>query len=331
MSRRRPPGGGPVAGPARLRGRAGRRRRRGDPSGDRGAPGGRAATPRAGGAPRGDRAGAAGAGGRPRGGRRMDRPGPAPHPVEDWNAEISLLTGTTAARLMLDAGIGVLRTLPAAEPGAVTSLRAVAHGLGIDWPAARRPAELLSALSRDTPAALALRRAATSLLRGAGYTAFDTAAGARRPPMRDTPGSAGRTRTSRRRCGGSSTGSARRCAWPWPPGRPCPTGCARPCPACPRRWRQPTPWPMRSPGHASTGPRRRCSWTASGRSFDAVVLGRRPTTAAGEVYLLEPPVIARCTGVRRPGETAGCGWWRPTRSRGASPSPLPGDDPVRQG
>ena len=40
-------------------------------------------------------------------------------PVEDWNAEISLLTGITAARIMLDAGIGVLRTLPAAEPDAV--------------------------------------------------------------------------------------------------------------------------------------------------------------------------------------------------------------------
>ncbi len=109
-------------------------------------------------------------------------------PVEDWNAEISLLTGTTAARLMLDAGIGVLRTLPAAGPEAVTALRAVARGLGIEWPAAQTPAELLSALPRDTPAALALRRAATSLLRGAGYTAFDTAAGA--PPPAD-PGHAG--------------------------------------------------------------------------------------------------------------------------------------------
>ena len=89
---------------------------------------------------------------------------------------------------MLDAGIGVLRTLPAAEPDAVDALRAVARGLGIDWPAGTTPAELLSGLPRDTPAALALRRAATSLLRGAGYTAFDTADGA--PPPAD-PGHAG--------------------------------------------------------------------------------------------------------------------------------------------
>ena len=104
-------------------------------------------------------------------------------PVEDWNAEISLLTGTMAARIMLDAGIGVLRTLPAADPDAVDALQKVARGLGIDWPAAATPAELLAGLPRGTPAALALRRAATSLLRGAGYTAFDTAGGA--PPPAD--------------------------------------------------------------------------------------------------------------------------------------------------
>ena len=38
----------------------------------------------------------------------------APAPVEEHNAQISLLTGMTAARMMLDAGIGVLRTMPAA-------------------------------------------------------------------------------------------------------------------------------------------------------------------------------------------------------------------------
>ncbi len=35
-----------------------------------------------------------------------------PLPVEDWNAEISLLTGVCAARLMLGAGYGILRTVP---------------------------------------------------------------------------------------------------------------------------------------------------------------------------------------------------------------------------
>ena len=44
-----------------------------------------------------------------------------------------------------------------------------------------RPAELLAGLPLDTPHALALRRAATTLLRGAGYAAFDRAAGTAPP------------------------------------------------------------------------------------------------------------------------------------------------------
>ena len=37
-------------------------------------------------------------------------------PVEQWNAQISLLTGMAAARIMLDGGVGILRTLPT-SPG----------------------------------------------------------------------------------------------------------------------------------------------------------------------------------------------------------------------
>ena len=35
--------------------------------------------------------------------------------ADDWNAEVSLLTGMCAGRMMIDAGIGLLRTLPPAE------------------------------------------------------------------------------------------------------------------------------------------------------------------------------------------------------------------------
>jgi exoribonuclease R len=41
----------------------------------------------------------------------------APLPVERWNAQISLLTGRAAAGLMLQAGVGVLRTMPPPDPG----------------------------------------------------------------------------------------------------------------------------------------------------------------------------------------------------------------------
>jgi len=94
-------------------------------------------------------------------------------PVEDWNAEISLLTGTVAADMMLRAGFGVLRTLPTPDAEAVAGLRRTAKRLGIEWPHGASAAQVLAALPDDASApVLALRRAATTLLRGAGYVAF---------------------------------------------------------------------------------------------------------------------------------------------------------------
>lgn len=97
------------------------------------------------------------------------------HEVDAWNAEISLLTGMAAAKLMLDAGVGILRTLPDPENGAVKWLRRSARSLGITWPRNVDAAELLAGLDPDRPEALALFMDATRLLRGAGYTVFDGA------------------------------------------------------------------------------------------------------------------------------------------------------------
>src|SRR5918994_3683532 len=55
-------------------------------------------------------------------------------PVELWNAQISLLTGISAATLMIAGEVGLLRTLPAADPRDFARLRRVAKGLGIEWP-----------------------------------------------------------------------------------------------------------------------------------------------------------------------------------------------------
>jgi exoribonuclease R len=96
--------------------------------------------------------------------------------VDAWNAEISLLTGMAAAEMMLTAGVGILRTLPDPENGAVKWLRRSARSLGITWPKAVGAAELLAGLDPDRPEALALYMDATRLLRGAGYTVFDGAA-----------------------------------------------------------------------------------------------------------------------------------------------------------
>jgi exoribonuclease R len=97
--------------------------------------------------------------------------------VEAWNAELSLLTGMAAATLMLDAGIGVLRTLPDPEPDAMTSLRRRASALGVDWPAGLTAAQVLATVDPRRPEALAFHVDATRLLRGAGYSVLDTEAG----------------------------------------------------------------------------------------------------------------------------------------------------------
>lgn len=93
-----------------------------------------------------------------------------------WNAEISLLTGMCAAQLMLQARIGILRTLPAPDERAIADLRRAARSLGVDWPDGATPAEALAVLDPTDPAALAVYTEATRLLRGAGYVAFDGAA-----------------------------------------------------------------------------------------------------------------------------------------------------------
>jgi exoribonuclease R len=96
-----------------------------------------------------------------------------PVPAEEWNAQVSLLTGMAAAAMMLDAGVGVLRTMPAPTPEAVSRFRRAARGLGAEWPESVPYGEFIAGLDRTNPRHLALIHEATALFRGAGYTAFD--------------------------------------------------------------------------------------------------------------------------------------------------------------
>src|SRR5699024_11870448 len=57
-----------------------------------------------------------------------------PHPIEDANAQISLMTGMAAAQLMLEHGAGILRTMPPAEQTAVDRFRRQSEALGHPWP-----------------------------------------------------------------------------------------------------------------------------------------------------------------------------------------------------
>ncbi|MFZ2165108.1 MAG: RNB domain-containing ribonuclease [Propionibacteriaceae bacterium] len=96
-------------------------------------------------------------------------------PIEDWNAQISLLTGMAAAKLMLDGGIGLLRTLPPAQPQSIARLRRVSQGLGLSWPAAVTYPEFVRSLDPAVPKEAAMLNCCTLLFRGAGYAAFQGA------------------------------------------------------------------------------------------------------------------------------------------------------------
>ncbi len=90
-------------------------------------------------------------------------------PAEDWNAQLSLLTGMTAATLMLKGGAGVLRTMPAPEPRLVERFRRQAEALRVAWSPQESLGEMLRRLRRDEPNELALMHEAGALFRGAGY------------------------------------------------------------------------------------------------------------------------------------------------------------------
>lgn len=94
-------------------------------------------------------------------------------PVEQWNAQISLLTGFGAASLMVQAGVGLLRTLPPPDPRDVQRLHRTARALRIEWPEGQLYPEFIRSLDPSKPNHAAMVTACTRLLRGSGYVAFD--------------------------------------------------------------------------------------------------------------------------------------------------------------
>ena len=94
-------------------------------------------------------------------------------PVEQWNAQVSLLTGFAAASLMVYARVGLLRTLPPPDPRDVQRLHRTARALGIHWPAEQLYPDFIRSLDPSRPSHAAMVNASARLLRGSGYVAFD--------------------------------------------------------------------------------------------------------------------------------------------------------------
>lgn len=126
---------------------------------------------------------------RERGGASLDRPVEeiefadgryrlvrrSPLPVEAFNAQVSLMTGMAAATIMIEGGVGILRTMPPPDDEALAEFRRKVAAIGCPWPDGVPYGTYLAQLDRDDPRALAALHSAASLFRGAGYTAFDNA------------------------------------------------------------------------------------------------------------------------------------------------------------
>lgn len=95
-----------------------------------------------------------------------------PLPLEEWNAQLSLMTGMAAASLMIEAKVGVLRTMPEPDEKAFDTFRRQTEALGRPWTEGTY-GEYLRRLDRDDPLAQPVLEVAATLFRGAGYVTFD--------------------------------------------------------------------------------------------------------------------------------------------------------------
>lgn len=217
----------------------------------------------------------------------------APLPVEDWNAQISLMTGMAAAQLMLDGGVGILRTMPPPTTEAEAEFRRQTAALGAPWPRHMRYGDYLRTVDADNPDGLAILHAAASLFRGAGYTAFDGTPPAEREQSAIAAPYAHVTAPLRRLvdrfglviCEALANGTGvpqwARDALPELPGLM-----------------------SSSPGASASRLSIDILEAASvshriGELFDAVVISA--DNEHGRVQVAEPPITARCTGVLEPG------------------------------
>lgn len=127
--------------------------------------------------------------------------------------------------LMLQARVGILRTMPPPDDGAIARFRRQAVALGVPWQQAMPYGEFLRSLDRSKPRHLALIYAATSLFRGAAYTAFD----GQLPDQPVQAAVAAPYAHVTARCAGLSIASDWRCARRCRAARRCRRGCGRRC------------------------------------------------------------------------------------------------------
>ncbi|AYF78391.1 RNB domain-containing ribonuclease [Nocardia yunnanensis] len=222
--------------------------------------------------------------------------------ADDWNEQVSLLTGMCAARIMLDGNnsngsgnphrTGLLRTMPSPAPAALESMRRTAAALGVAWPAQESAARMLATLDCNTPAALVLMSEATGLLRGASYTILDGQA-----PDTVQHSAIGAPYAH-------VTAPLRRLADRYAT-EICLAYCAKTdVPQWVGDGLAPVADTMRRTDALAGKVERACVDLTEatvlspkvGSDFDAVVLREANGTRAAEIFVADPPVLAKCTG-----------------------------------
>lgn len=219
-----------------------------------------------------------------------------PLPAEDWNAQISLMTGMAAAAMMLEGKVGILRTMPDPDPKGIAAFRRLAGALGVQWPREQTYGAFLRGLDPAIPQHLAIIHEATRLFRGAGYTSFDGSL----PPLRTHAAVAAPyahvTAPLRRlvdRFGLAACAAL--CA-----GEPVPDWVRQALPELPDR--------MRDGDQRASAVTRACTDAAEaaelsdrvGEEFEAVVVADRGDKGV-LVALADPAILAPCTGHAEPG------------------------------
>lgn len=213
-------------------------------------------------------------------------------PVENWNAELSLMTGMAAATMMLDGGVGILRTMPAPDDETMARFRRQTVALGFPWAEGVEYGEFLRSLTGDDPRQAAIVHAAGSLFRGAGYAAFDGT-----PPNNTMQSAVGapytHTTAPLRRlvdrfslvvCEALSAGTA------------VPQWARDALPTLPAIMAHSDEIASRLDHGSIDAVEAAVLRGREGETFDAVVISVRPTGGGGVVQLSAPAVTAECVG-----------------------------------
>ncbi|WP_084781017.1 RNB domain-containing ribonuclease [Planobispora rosea] len=223
-----------------------------------------------------------------------------PLEAEEWNAQISLLTGMAAASMMLDAEIGLLRVLPPAPADEVAQVRRMAAALDVPWPADASYGEVVHGLDPKVPGHAAFLQESAVLLRGADYVAFNG-----EPPAEAAHAAVAAPYAH-------VTAPLRRLADRYATEICLAIAAGEPVPEEIQRVMVEVPEAMRASGRRAGAAERACVDLVEafvlrervGQTFDAVVIdvdGERP---GGRVQVDDPPVVARCDGEKLPlGET----------------------------